>query len=287
MKWFLAILAAVLIIWAPQPPSSNIFSQQTNKLLPEPQASLLDGILWGERAQMPKDFFEALRRTGTLHVIALSGMNITILVNLLGKITYFLGRKKGILVNLVLIVIFIWFVGSPPSVVRAGIMGTLSLLAVYFGRRNWAFLSLILAAAAMLLVNFSWLWEVSFQLSFLATMGIILLTPRAQIRKKQGLVGEFIHEGRENLRTTLAAQIFTLPIILYNFKQLSLIAPLTNILVLWIVQPIMVLGFLLSLVAIIFSPLALPLAWIIWVPLTYFIEVVKLTAKLSFAQISF
>jgi len=274
-------------LWAPRAQyPQNIFSQQTNKLLPEPQASLLNGILWGEQKMMPKDFYEALRRTATLHVIALSGMNITILVNLLSKITFFLGRKKSCLLSLGLIIIFILFVGAPPSVVRAGIMGGLSLLAVYFGRRDWALLSLILAAVVMLLFNFSWLWEISFQLSFLATLGIIILSGQAKTRKGKGIIAEIIYQGREDLRTTLAAQIFTLPVILYNFKQLSLIAPLTNVAVLWIVQPIMVLGFILSLLAVISLPLSQPIAWIIWVPLTYFIEVVKLTARLPFALIS-
>lgn len=97
---------------------ANIFSQKTNKLLPEPQASLLNGILWGSKETMPGDFYEALRRTGTLHIIALSGMNITILVALIGKLTLFWGRKKSILLTLLSIFIFISFVGPSASVVR-------------------------------------------------------------------------------------------------------------------------------------------------------------------------
>ncbi len=266
--------------------SANIFSKQTNKLLPEPQASLLSGILWGEQKQMDKNLYGALKRTGTLHVIALSGMNITILISLIGKITLFLGRKQSILLSLTLIVIFIVFVGASPSVVRAGIMGSLSLLAVYFGRKSWAMLSLILAAGIMLIINSAWIFDIGFQLSFLATLGIIVLASKP-LRKKKGLAGEFLEEGKENLRTTLAAQVFTLPVIIYNFKQLSLIAPLTNVLVLWIIQPIMVLGFVLSLTTILFLPLAYPLSWIIWVPLTYFIKVIEWTAKIPLATINF
>lgn len=287
MKWLLVILVLVFLILAPKAPSSNIFSQQINKLLPEPQASLLNGILWGERAKMPKDFYEALQRTGTLHVIALSGMNITILVNLIGKITLFLGRKKSIFLSLGLVTAFIWFVGASPSVVRAGIMGGLSLLSVYFGRRDLSLLSLVLAGGIMLIANPGWLTDIGFQLSFLATLGIIVLTPLAQKRGKQGWVREFIYEGKEDLRTTLAAQIFTLPIILYNFKQLSLVAPLTNVLVLWVIPPLTAWGFLLSLLSIIYLPLAYPLAWVLWVPLTYFIEAIKLTAKIPLGQITF
>lgn len=271
----------------PQKAQTNIFSQKTNRLLPEPQASLLNGILWGEQKAMPKDFYEALRRTGTLHIIALSGMNITILVNLLGKMTLFLGRRRSVIINIIIIIIFIWFVGPSASVVRAGIMGGLSLIAVYFGRKSWSLLGLFLAAGIMLIVNPDWIGNLGFQLSFLATTGIIIFGGKTKVYKKRGVVGEFINDGKENLRTTLAAQVFTMPIILYNFKQLSIIAPLTNVLVLWIVQPITVLGFILSIIAFIWLPLAFPLAWILWVPLMYFIEVVKITAKIPLAAISF
>lgn len=269
--------------------SANIFSQQTNKLLPEPQASLLNGILWGEQKLMPKDFYEALRRTGTLHVIALSGMNITILISLIAKITLWVGRRRSVFISLILIVVFIAFVGASASVVRAGIMGGLSLIAVYFGRKDWALLSLFLAGGIMLIINSSWLTTIGFQLSFLATFGIILLGGRGGLGEQRELrEGDTLYSPLFNdLRTTLAAQVFTMPIILYNFKQLSIIAPVTNILVLWIVQPIMVLGFVLSLLAISYTPLAVPMSWIIWVPLTFFIEVVKITASFPLAAINF
>lgn len=267
--------------------TTNLFSQKTNKLLPEPQASLLNGILWGTKETMPGNFYEALRRTGTLHIIALSGMNITILVALIGKLTLFWGRKKSILLTLLSIFVFISFVGPSASVVRAGIMGSLALIAIYFGRRDWSLLSLVLAAGIMLIFFANWLTDIGFQLSFLATLGIILFASKPESKKARGIGQEILKNVKENLRVTLAAQIFTLPVILFNFKQLSLIAPVTNVLVLWIVQPIMVLGFILSLVSLVFNPLAYPLAWIVWVPLTYFIEIVELTAKLPFAAINF
>ncbi len=236
---------------------------------------------------MPHDFYEALRRTGTLHVVALSGMNITILVALIGKLTLFWGRKKSILITLLSIFVFISFVGPSASVVRAGIMGSLTLIAVYFGRRDWSLLSLVLAAGIMLIFFANWLTDVGFQLSFLATLGIILFASKPESQKARGIKEEVFKKTKEDLQTTLAAQVFTLPVILFHFKQLSLVAPVTNVLVLWIVQPIMVLGFVLSLVSLVFSPLAYPLAWIIWLPLTYFIEIVKLTARIPLAAINF
>jgi competence protein ComEC len=266
---------------------TEVFSSRINKLLPEPQASLLNGILWGEKRKMPKSFYNDLIRTGTLHIIALSGMNITILVSLLGKITLFLGRRKSVIISMLGIFLFILFVGGSPSVIRAGIMGGMSLMAVYWGRKTWGLLSLWLTGVVMIIANPTWLREISFQLSFLATLGIILLGGSGEGTRRKGWFEEFIYEGRENLRTTLAAQVFTLPVILYNFKQLSLISPLTNVLVLWIVPPIMALGFILSCVSLVSLELATPLSWIVWVPLSYFIEIVKLTANLPLAQVSF
>lgn len=166
-------------------------------------------------------------------------------------------------------------------------MGSLTLIAIYFGRRDWSLLSLVLAAGIMLIFFANWLTDVGFQLSFLATLGIILFASKPEGQKTRGARAEILKTTKENLRTTLAAQIFTLPVMLITFKQLSLVAPVTNVLVLWIVQPIMILGFLLSLTALFFWPLAYPLAWITWLPLTYFIEIVELTAKLPFAAINF
>lgn len=129
----------------------NPFLAVINSLLPEPQASLLNGILFGIKASMPKAFYNALITTGTLHIIALSGVNITILINLISRGTLWLGKKISILLTICLIALFVWFVGFQPSIVRAAIMGFFSLLSIYFGRQNWGLLSLFLAAGIMLL----------------------------------------------------------------------------------------------------------------------------------------
>src|SRR3990170_8333770 len=153
----------------------NPFIGIINSLLPEPHASLLNGILFGVRSTMPKSLYNALITTGTLHIIALSGMNITILVNLMARITLFMGRKVSILLTTCLIVIFVLFVGASPTIVRAAIMGSLSLLSVYFGRLNYGLLTLFIAAGIMILFNSSLVNNLSFQLSFFATFGIILV----------------------------------------------------------------------------------------------------------------
>jgi competence protein ComEC len=264
----------------------NPFLSVINTLLPEPQASLLNGILFGVKTSMPKEFYNSLVTTGTLHIIALSGMNITILTNLISIITLKGGRKKSSLLTIFFIIIFILFVGPSPSIVRAGIMGSLSLLAVYFGRQSWAILSLIIATGIMLLVYNKLILDLSFQLSFLSTLGIII-GGRIKINNKaDNLFNKFKYIFLQNLKITLSAQVFTLPVIVYNFHRISLIAPLANILIEWVTQPIMILGFVTSVVGIIWLPLGYLPAWFSWVFLTYFIKIIELLSKIPGASIS-
>ncbi|OGG17267.1 hypothetical protein A3D78_03165 [Candidatus Gottesmanbacteria bacterium RIFCSPHIGHO2_02_FULL_39_14] len=268
-------------------PAYYSFTSVINSLLAEPQASLLNGILFGVRGNIPKSLYQALIDTGTLHIIALSGMNITILANLTAKITLFLGRKASSILTISLIVLFVWFVGTSPSVVRAAIMGSLSLLAVYFGRQYYGLLALFLTSLIMILFDFSLINNLSFQLSFLATLGIILANRFSVRQVKSGPLGQFISIFKENLKLTVSAQILTLPVILYNFKRISLIAPLANLLVEWAIQPIMVLGFVTGVLGFIWKPLGLIPAWFAWVPLTYLITVIEWLAKIPGASINF
>ncbi len=266
---------------------NNPFISILNSLLPEPQASLLNGILFGFRASIPKLFYNALITTGTLHIIALSGMNISILASLTAKSTMFLGRKASSILTLCLIVLFVLFVGPSPSVVRAAIMSSLSLIAIYFGRQDWGVLGLVLAAGIMLLYDFSLIKNLSFQLSFLATLGIILANRKGERQYKAGLINRFKYWFRENLKLTFSAQLFTLPIILYNFHRISLIAPIANLAIEWAIQPIMVLGFLTAIFGWLWQPLGIIPAWFTLVPLTYLITVVEWLAKVPGASISF
>jgi len=269
--------------------SVSAFVSVINRLLPEPQASLLGGMLFGIKSQMPKDFYEALIKTGTLHIIALSGMNISILIAIFGKMFLTLGRQIGSLITIVNIIAFVLFVGPSPSVVRAAIMGSLTMISTYFGRQKAALLGLFLAAIAMLIFNLKLIFEISFQLSFLATLGIILLAANRsqEVIKEKSFLKKAKWGIGENFKTTLAAQIFTLPVIFYNFHRVSLISPLVNVLVGWVVSPITGWGMITAFLGYLFLPLGQVLAWFLWVPLTYFIEVVKFFAKFPGASIEF
>lgn len=266
---------------------TNPFIGVIDSLLPEPQASLLNGILFGIKTSMPRNFYNALIATGVLHIIALSGVNISILTTLTAKITLFMGRKASSVVTISLIVLFVLFVGPSPSIVRAAMMGSLSLLAVYFGRRDWGLLSLFLVCGIMLLFDFSLIKNLSFQLSFAATFGIILANRKVKRQFQKGLLDKAKYWLKQNFKLTLSAQAFTLPIILINFHRLSLIGPVVNLAIEWVIQPIMVLGFITAILGLIWLPLGMIVGWLVWVPLTYLIVVVETLARVPGASIRF
>src|SRR3989338_1571055 len=265
----------------------NPFISSINSLLPEPHASLLNGIIFGYKSQLSKGLYQALIETGTLHIIALSGMNITILVSLTAKTTLFLGRRFSSLLTIGLIVLFVMLVGMSPTVVRAAIMGSMSLLAIYFCRQYQALLALVLTSLIMLLFDLNLIKSLSFQLSFLATLGLILANRKGERQLKNSSWEKLIYSIKENFRLALVAQLFTLPVILYYFQRISLISPIANLLIEWAVQPIMVLGLTASVLGYFWLPAGFIPAWLAWVPLTYLITVIRLLARIPGASFEF
>ncbi len=263
---------------------SNPFIPIISHILPEPHAGLLNGILFGVKSSIPPDLYQALITSGTIHIVALSGQNISILVRIVSEATLFGGRKFSIIATFLLIFGFLVLVGREPTIIRAAIMGCLSLLAVYFGKKEWSLLSLILAASTMLIYNPDWIDDISFQLSFLATLGIIVLAGKIEVQAK-GLINEIIRETKINLKTTLAAQIFTLPLIFIYFKRISLVAPLSNILIGWTITPIMTIGIFMILVSLIWLPLGAILGWANWALISYLMFIIKITAAIPFASL--
>ena len=264
----------------------NPFTDIINQVLSEPQAGLLNGILFGTKATLPADFYQALITTGTVHIIALSGQNISILARILSEITLGLGRRVSLLITIIGIVLFVCFVGIQPPVVRAAVMGSMSLVAVYFGKQYYALLALLLTSLMLLIIAPEWVFSISFQLSFLATLGIILLV-KSSPQKARDWRQELRADLVLNLKTTLAAQFFTVPVVFFNFRTISLVAPLTNILIAPMIVPIMISGFILSLAGVVNASLAHLMSLVVWVPLTYLIFVIKLTAAVPWAAVRF
>lgn len=263
--------------------SKNVFAKSIDRIFPEPSASLLNGILFGIRGDIPSGFFQDLQKAGMLHVIALSGQNISILIAVIVRLTGFLGKKMSIAVSVVGIFAFIMFVGPSASVIRAGAMGSLSLVALFFGRQYLALWGLFMSGAVMIFIKPDLISDVGFQLSFLATLGIIIFSQRQAVTAKS-FMERLIYDFRATFWTTVSAQIFTTPVIMANFGRFSVISILTNVLVLWTVPIIMGLGFLAAVGGLVMMPIGLIVGFFCNMLLIYFVTIVNISASLPFAS---
>ncbi len=235
--------------------------------LPEPHSSLLLGMILGIKSGFPPDFYEALRVTGTLHVVVVSGFNITVIINTLAHLLVFIPLRLRFFITLLLITAFVLLVGVNPPVVRAAIMGSIALLGTVLGRQNDALRAFLLAVILMLIFQPSWVGELSFQLSFLATLGLIVVFPLL----------DRVFPGKSFLRadflTTLAAQIMVWPLLAYKFGTVALLSPVINTLVLWTIPIITYIGLVTSTIgmfikdisALILVPVRLFLDYFIWI----------------------
>lgn len=277
------------------------FTQLITQILPEPQAGLLNGIAFGSKASLDTGLKDALITTGTLHIVALSGMNVSILANLLTQtLLPFISRRKVCLLILALLIWFVSFVGPSPSIIRAAIMGGISTIGIFFGRQIWPLGVWALAAISMLIWQPDWLFDLSFQLSVLATLGLLLYgTPppfkpsdfssRLSPHTKPSRLVHFLSEFRglvvKDLRITLAAQVFTIPVVFFAFGRISLISPITNILIGWTMPMLTVLGWLVPVFIAVYKPLGIITGWVGYSLLTYVVWIVRTTSLIPFASI--
>jgi competence protein ComEC len=259
------------------------------QIYPDPEASLLAGILLGVESGIPEEVERAFQDSGTAHIVAISGFNIAILAGLFAALfSRLLGRWRGAVVALACIAVYTVLVGAGASVVRAALMGGLTLLAAQIGRRQAGLNSLALVAALMALFNPYVLWDVGFQLSFMATLGLVLYAglltgvfvrlagrrfPLETAQKLGRPVGEY-------LLFTLAATLSTLPVIAYHFQRLSLVSLLANPFILPAQPPLMVLGGISLGLGMLYQPLGQALAWLSWPFAAYSIRLAELFADL-------
>lgn len=249
-----------------------------------PQSGLFEALLFGEESNISPEWKERLNKTGTRHIAAVSGMNITIISQVLLAFLLALGlwRQQAFWLSLILIFLYVLMIGAPASGVRAAIMGALVLLSQQVGRIVDPFRLLVFALALMLVHNPLLLTQdVGFQLSFLAVAGLIYLQPFF-VRWLRKLPNFF--QVRTSLSSTLAAQVFTFPLLLYNFGQFSLIAPLTNVLILPSLLYLTMGAFLFSLLAIFSSFLGQVLSWPFQLLLRLIMQIIEFFSQFSWAS---
>jgi|WetSurMetagenome_2_1015567.scaffolds.fasta_scaffold02496_5 competence protein ComEC len=261
-----------------------------NQILPQPQAALLNGILLGLDQDLPEDLTSAFQQTGTAHIIAISGFNIAIVsAFVFWALRLFTSRWKAAIFSIIAVFLYSLLVGMEPAVMRAAIMGAMAILGMQIGRRGSGLNTLVFTAAVMCLFNPYLLWDVSFQLSFAATLGLIVLgnpllrwfAAWVEKRMSAGRARGIAEPVGEYVLLTLAAQIATLPLMAWHFHQISFSAILANPLILPAQPLVMMLGAAAMVGGMIYLPLGSLLGWFALVPLTYTISIVEAFSDLG------
>lgn len=261
----------------------NSFIKNIEKIISPPESDLANGLILGTRGGFDQEMREEFISTGTIHIVALSGYNVTIVaegvMNTLGLV---FSQTISILFGILVIFLFIIMTGASSTAIRAGVMATILLFARLTGRTYDAGRALIIAALLMIAYDLRTLTDISFQLSFLATAGVLFLTPKI-IGWVKFLPMRF--KFRELVATTIAATISVLPILLYTTGILSIVSLPANILILPFIPLTMLFNFITGMLVFISPTLALPFGYISHLFLSYILSVIHSLASLPFSSV--
>ncbi len=272
-------------------------SQTMATILPEPQASLAQGIILGIRGNIPASVKTDFSRTGTAHILAISGLHLSIVAGILLSLGIWLfGRRRYFYIWLALGIIWLYalLTGMHPPIVRAVIMASLFLTAELLGRQRSAFTSLAFAAAIMVGINPQILWTASFQMSFMAMTGLIFLAPLFMALGRKAVSSTLGEDGAatrvaniitDSFSITLGAIIAVWPLVAYYFGIISLVGVPATFLTLPALPGIIIIGALAGGLGLIFLPAAQIVAWLAWLFLSYMLLVVNGFAAISPAYI--
>lgn len=251
--------------------------------LPAPLSILLLGILLGVRTRALGALTAPFITVGMIHVVAISGLKISIVVGTASRLaSRLLGPRRALWPSLAVLVLYVLVTGATPAGLRSGVMWALALVAVRVGRRSDGPTSLALAAALLGLLEPRIIWDLGFQLSLAGTAAVVLLEPGVERMLARLRVPPLLREG---LAVTLAAQAGTLPLIASGFNQTSFVAPLANALLLPLLEPIMAFGLLVALLGGLVPVLGHPVGLLVYPFLATMIAVVRLLAALPLASV--
>ena len=255
------------------------------RIFPDPESSLLAGILLGVDTGLTKELQGAFKNTGTAHIIAISGFNLSIIAGIFFTMfSRFFGPRWGSALAVLGIVFYTLLVGGDAAVVRAAIMGTFALFARQIGRRQFALNTLLAVAMLMCAWNPLYIWDVGFQLSFFATLGLILYAEPFSNFVSNLLIRYFpvstaqkiIQPLSDFVLLTFAAQLTTIPIMAYHFQRISLVSFIANPFILPAQPAVMILGGLAVILSLIWIPLGQLAAWVAYPFTLYTIRIVEL-----------
>lgn len=261
----------------------NGLVENLKKVLPPDKSALASGILLGERAEFSEDLKDAMQKSGTTHIVALSGYNVAIISNILfGYLLYVFSRRASFYISVLLIIAFVLMTGAEPSVVRAAFMGVIILVAEQSSRAYSFRNAITITAFAMLVFNPTLLiFDVGFEFSFLALLGLIYIEPLirkaivSRLRDKDKWSERFKKGLWKSFFQTLSAQLAVAPIALYVFGYLSPFSLIANVLILQFIPFTMLLAFLTAVLGFVFSPFAIVASWALGILLGYEIFIIN------------
>jgi len=261
------------------------FLEKMNSAIQSPESLLMGGLILGEKSSFNQALRQSFVNTGTIHVVALSGYNVTIVAEWIMKLFSFLPKNLGIWMGIFSILLFVLMTGGSSTAIRAGIMAILALVARATGRNYDVARALTLAGVFMVLLNpFVLAYDVSFQLSFIATIAVIFFAPRFE---KYFLWVPDYFKLRDIISVTCSVYIFVFPFILYKMGNFSLVALPANILILPFIPFTMMLGFFTGFLGLIYYIFAIPVGYFSYLLLHYELGVISFFSNLPFSSLSF
>ena len=247
------------------------------RTLPPTFASLMLGIVFGIKRNLSDSLLNDLQIAGLMHVIAASGMNVSLVAGaLIALLSRLLPRRPAVISSILGVWAYALIAGIQPSIVRASVMGSCALAAQFIGRQYSVIYTLLLTGCLMLLLDPGLLPDIGFQLSFMATAGIILVKPKLGLLTR-GRIGAFVGE---DITTTLAAQLTTLPILLANFGTMNPFSVIINVLILWTIPILMIIGSIAVGISFVSQQLAAAIVYSAVPMLWYFTTIASLGSKL-------
>ena len=253
-------------------------------VLNEPQAGLGEGLLLGVKQALGEDLEADFRKTGIIHIVVLSGYNVMLVVAfVMFSLSFLVPKRLRLAGGLIAIIAFALIVGLSATVVRASVMAGLILIAQAYGRTYDMLRALLFAGVVMICINpFLLLYDIGFQFSFMATLGLVLIAPQFENLLTEGFKKI---RFKEFLIATIATQIAVLPLLLYYIGEVSLVAIVVNVLVLPVVPLAMLTTFVAGVVALMSVTLALPFAFLAHGVLSYIVAIATFFANIPFASV--
>ncbi|ETB64201.1 TPA: DUF4131 domain-containing protein [Candidatus Nomurabacteria bacterium] len=260
------------------------FSLNILRTISYPENSLSLGLLLGDKSGFDRKMDEDFIKTGTIHIVALSGYNITIIAeNVIKIFELIVSKNLSIIFSFFTIVLFVIMTGGEATAIRAGIMASILLLSKILGKNYYAKRILFIAFFLMIAYDPRYIIDMSFQLSFLATFGILYIHPKIFYYLRFITIR---FKLRETISTTLSATIAVLPLILYSTGVLSIVSLPANVFILPIIPFAMLFSFITSLFTFISPYIAYPFALISEIILSYVLKIIEIFSSFSFASIN-